>query len=287
MNTPGTLYVVATPIGHLDDFSPRALHTLQSVALIAVEDKRQTAKLLQRFGITTKMFALHEHNERASAEKLFARLHHGEDIALVSDAGTPLISDPGYHLVALARAHQIQVLAIPGPCAAIAALSIAGFPTDRFVFEGFLPAKSGAKATRLNELTKEQRTLIFYEAPHRIVSTISAMQEIFGAEREVFVARELTKLYESHYCLTLAALAQQLTWDKSLVRGELVLIVRGAEAEEVNVKAYDTTDILHTLLSELTPKIAAKLTSRITGESKNTLYQQALAWQKSCVDPME
>ena len=194
----GTLYVVATPIGNLGDLSTRAREVLARVQLIAAEDTRHTRQLLQAFGIDTPLTSLHEHNEMHKSEALIARLVAGESIALVSDAGTPLISDPGFDLVAAARARGVSIVVIPGPCAAIAALSIAGLPTDRFVFEGFLPAKNSARVTRLQQLASEQRTMIFYEAPHRLKDVLRDLAAEFGAERTASVSRELTKRFETH-----------------------------------------------------------------------------------------
>ena len=196
--TAGTLYVVATPIGNLGDLSTRAREVLARVQLIAAEDTRHTRQLLQAFGIDTPLTSLHEHNEMHKSEALIARLVAGEAIALVSDAGTPLISDPGFDLVAAARARGVSIVVIPGPCAAIAALSIAGLPTDRFVFEGFLPAKNSARVTRLQQLASEQRTMIFYEAPHRLKEVLRDLAAEFGAERTASVSRELTKRFETH-----------------------------------------------------------------------------------------
>src|SRR5690554_4441018 len=192
-NGLGTLYVVATPIGNLEDISARALRVLTEVSLIAAEDTRHSTRLLQHFGIRTPLVACHEHNEREEGGRFITRLLAGEDIALISDAGTPLISDPGYHLVRQARAAQVQVVPVPGACALIAALSAAGLPSDRFVFEGFLPAKQVARCTRLETVKADPRTLIFYEAPHRLLDSVADMRDVFGAERPAVLARELTK----------------------------------------------------------------------------------------------
>src|ERR1700754_4224334 len=225
---PGTLYVVATPIGNLADLTPRAREVLASVALIAAEDTRHTRQLLQSCGIGTALTSLHEHNEGAKSAELVARLAQGESIALVSDAGTPLVSDPGFDLVAAARRAGIAVIAIPGACAAIAALSVAGLPTDRFVFEGFLPAKTAARSERLEQLSREERTLIFYEAPHRLAEVLGDMTRIFGAERNASISRELTKRFETTYTGTLAHLHDAAERDSDMSRGEIVIIVSGA-----------------------------------------------------------
>ncbi|HJY42878.1 MAG TPA: 16S rRNA (cytidine(1402)-2'-O)-methyltransferase, partial [Steroidobacteraceae bacterium] len=220
----GTLYVVATPIGNLGDLTPRAREVLASVALIAAEDTRHTRQLLQTCGIGTALTSLHEHNEGTKSAELVARLAQGDSIALVSDAGTPLVSDPGFDLVAAARQQGIAVVAIPGACAAIAALSVAGLPTNRFVFEGFLPAKAAARNERLEQLAREERTLIFYEAPHRLGEVLRAMTEIFGAQRRASISRELTKRFETTYSGTLAELSAAAERDSDMARGELVIV---------------------------------------------------------------
>ena len=205
---PGSLYVVATPIGNLDDISARALRILREVALIAAEDTRHSARLLQHFGIQTPLAACHEHNERDQGGRCLARLQAGEDVALISDAGTPLISDPGYHLVRQARAAGFAVVPVPGACALIAALSAAGLPSDRFIFEGFLPAKAAGRRARLEQVREEPRTLIFYEAPHRILECLQDMCEVFGDDRPALLARELTKTFETLQGLPLAELCE-------------------------------------------------------------------------------
>src|ERR1044072_1153509 len=227
---PGTLYVVATPIGNLADLTPRAREVLASVALIAAEDTRHTRQLLQSCGIDTALTSLHEHNEAQKSGELVARLARGDSIALVSDAGTPLVSDPGFDLVAAARNAGIAVVAIPGACAAIAALSVAGLPTDRFAFEGFLPAKRAARSERLEPLAREERTLIFYEAPHRLVEVLHDMARTFGAERRASISRELTKRFETTYSEPLAQLRDDAERDSDMTRGEIVIVVSGAPA---------------------------------------------------------
>lgn len=274
---PGALYVVATPIGNLGDFSARAVEVLGAVARIAAEDTRHSAPLLQRYGIATPMVSLHEHNERARVEKLIAELQAGAALALISDAGTPLISDPGFHLVRAAQRAGIRVIPVPGACALIAALSAAGLPTDRFVFEGFLPAKAAARHARLTALGTETRTLAFYEASHRIVATLADMAAVFGAQRPAVLARELTKTFETIRAAGLAELLAFVHADVNQQKGEFVVLVQGAEAP-----AHDETDaerVLNILLAELPVKQAAALTERITGVKKNELYKMALALQ--------
>ena len=281
MQAGGVLYVVATPIGNLDDISARALRTLSEVALIAAEDTRHSSRLLQHFGISTPLQACHEHNEREQGGRFLARLQAGEDIALISDAGTPLISDPGYHLVRQARAAGIRVVPIPGTCALIAALSAAGLPSDRFIFEGFLPAKAAARRTRLALLREEPRTLIFYEAPHRILECVELMQAIFGGERLALLGRELTKTFETLKGLPLAGLREWIAADSNQQRGECVLLLAGWEAPpgEPAVGA-EALRVLDLLLAELPLKRAAALAAEITGVRKNLLYQAALERQE-------
>lgn len=276
--TSGILYVVATPIGNLDDISVRALKVLSEVALIAAEDTRHSQRLLQQFGIETPLQACHEHNERGQTERLLQCLRSGQDIALISDAGTPLISDPGYHLVHMARAQQIRCIPIPGPCALIAALSVAGLPSDRFVFEGFLPAKQAARCTRLELLKKESRTLIFYEAPHRVAQSLEDMQRIFGGARSACMARELTKTFETLHSSTLDELCVWVAADQNQQRGECVLLVRGCSLIETEpVIAPEAARVLSLLLAELPLKRAVAMAATITGVRKNLLYEAALA----------
>src|ERR1044072_7172596 len=227
---PGTLYVVATPIGNLGDLTTRAREVLAGVALTAGENPRHPRQLLQTCGIGTALTSLHEHNEGAKSAELVARLAQGDSIALVSDAGTPLVSDPGCDLVRAARQQGIAVVAIPGACAAIAALSVAGLPTHRFAFEGFLPAKAAARKERLQQLAREERTLIFYEAPHRLVEVLRDMARTFGAERRASISRELTKRFETTYSEPLAQLRDDAERDSDMTRGEIVIVVSGAPA---------------------------------------------------------
>jgi 16S rRNA (cytidine1402-2'-O)-methyltransferase len=272
---PGTLYVVATPIGNLADLTPRAREVLASVALIAAEDTRHTRQLLSSCGIGTALTSLHEHNEAQKSAQLVARLAGGESIALVSDAGTPLVSDPGFDLVAAARRAGIAVVAIPGACAAIAALSVAGLPTDRFAFEGFLPAKTAARSERLEQLAREQRTLIFYEAPHRLEEVLRDMTRIFGAERNASISRELTKRFETTYSGTLAQLCDAAARDSDLSRGELVIVVSGAPTASSALE-LDSDALLRALLEELSPSQAAKVAAHVTGLKRSDLYAAAL-----------
>lgn len=272
----GALYVVATPIGNLGDISQRAIEVLSGVALIAAEDTRHSAKLLHHFGIKTPAMALHDHNERTVSESIVARLLSGEAVALVSDAGTPLISDPGYHLVAQARAAGCRVVPVPGASALLAALSASGLPSDRFIFEGFLPAKAGAREARLQQLQGEHRTLVFYEAPHRIVASIAAMAAVFGADRQAVIARELTKTFETIHGDTLAGLSDWLLSDANQQRGEFVVIVGGAPFDDQLIDA-EAERVLRLLLDEMSLKQAAALAAKITGVKKNLLYQFALA----------
>lgn len=273
----GTLYVVATPIGNLEDISARALRVLTEVALIAAEDTRHSARLLQHFGISTPLAACHEHNERDEGGRFIKRLLAGEDVALISDAGTPLISDPGYHLVRQARAVGIRVVPLPGACALVAALSAAGLPSDRFIFEGFLPAKQVARRARLELLREEPRTLIFYEAPHRILDSLTDMEEVFGPERPAVLGRELTKTFETLKGLPLAELRAWVASDSNQQRGECVLVLGGWQAPQ-GEEAVDanTLRVLRLLLAELPVKRAAAMAAEVTGVRKNVLYQLAL-----------
>lgn len=281
MTASGTLYVVATPIGNLDDISARMLKTLQNVALIAAEDTRHSARLMQYFGINTPLIACHDHNERDQGLRLVERLLAGESIALISDAGTPLISDPGFHLVRAARAAGVPVVPVPGPCALVAALSAAGLPSDRFVFEGFLPARSSGRRQQLEALREEPRTLIFYEAPHRLLESLRDMQTVFGDERVVVLARELTKTFETIKGAPLVELCAWVEADSNQQRGECVLLVEGWRAPEGEESlSAEVLRILQLLLAELPLKRAAALAAEITGVRKNLLYQEALRLQK-------
>ena len=268
------LYIVATPIGNLGDLSPRAKQVLEQVDLIAAEDTRHTQKLLTRLGIKTPIISCHEGNETARLKHLLGRLQQQGKVALVSDAGTPLVSDPGYRLVRAVSAVGIAVCTVPGPSAVIAALSISGLPTDRFIFEGFLPEKNKARQERLLRLVSEQRTLIFFEAPHRLSKALADISLIFGADREVAVARELSKLYETVYRGNAGTLAEQATTDINMTRGEIVILVRGASEQSADI---DQNQLLNVLLQELGPAQASRIGSRLTGIAKSNLYQKMLA----------
>lgn len=273
---PGILYVVATPIGNLQDISARALQVLQSVALIAAEDTRHSHKLLAHYGIATPQLALHEHNERDITLRLLHRLTGGADIALVSDAGTPLISDPGFYLVRAARQAGIRVVPVPGPSALIAALSVAGLPTDRFLFEGFLPSRQAARRQRLQALQAETATLVFYESSHRICASLADMAELLGAGREATLARELTKTFETIRQGTLGELLARVRDDSNQQKGEFVVLVQGAPASKAGSVDAAAARVLALLLAELPLKQAAALAAKITGRSKNALYQHGL-----------
>jgi len=282
-SSAGRLYVVATPIGNLGDFSPRAVEVLRACAVVAAEDTRRTGVLLQHFGIATPLRSLHEHNERLRATQLTSRLLAGDSVALVSDAGTPAISDPGFDLVAAAVAAGIEVVSIPGPSAVIAALSVAGLPTDRFCFEGFLPARGAARRTRLAELAAETRTLVFYESPHRIAETLADCAQAFGGTRFAAVARELTKLHETVYRGTLAELGTRAAVDTDLARGEIVLAVAGA-ATAVAADDASLDRVLQLLLAELPLKQAARLAAAILGVRDNEAYKRALLLQRDLAE---
>lgn len=274
----GILYIVATPIGNLGDISARALQVLQRVDRIAAEDTRHSAALLRHFAIGTPMFALHEHNERQKAEQVLGLLLGGESLALISDAGTPLISDPGYFLVREAHAVGIRVVPVPGPSALITALSASGLATDRFCFEGFLPAKSGARQRALQALTDEPRTLAFYETPHRIEESLADMAALFGAERPATLARELTKTFETIRHATLGELAAWVAGDANQRKGEFVVLVEGApKVEEEEGPGGEACRIAEILMRELPLKQAAALAATISGAKKNALYKHLLA----------
>lgn len=274
MNTKGLLYIVATPIGNLGDITERAIATLKAVDLILVEDTRHSKTLLTTLNIQKEIRALHDHNEQEQTEKVCHLMSEdGKKIALISDAGTPLISDPGYRLVRRAQELGVRVIPIPGPSALITALSASGLATDRFIFEGFLPAKSAARRSRLESLRSEARTLVFYEAPHRILETLEDMKEILGETREAVLARELTKTFETIRRASLIDLFRFVNADKDQSRGEIVLLVAGASQEEVVEEiSAEVMQILKILALELPPKQAAALASKITGIAKRILY---------------
>ncbi|MEO5623508.1 MAG: 16S rRNA (cytidine(1402)-2'-O)-methyltransferase [Dokdonella sp.] len=269
---PGRLLVVATPIGNLQDLSQRARDTLRDAALIAAEDTRHSAPLLALVGSRARSFALHEHNEREQGERIVEQLLGGQDVALICDAGTPLVSDPGFRLVRAARAAGCEVSPVPGPCAAIAALSAAGLPSDRFVFEGFLPAKSSARRERLQALVAEPRTLIFYESSHRIVESLDDAIAVFGQAREAVLAREMTKLFETFIAASLGEIAARVGSDANQQRGEFVLLIAGAQGETADVQLAEGRRVFALLREELPPARAAKLAAAITGAPRKALY---------------
>ncbi len=274
----GVLYVVATPIGNLADLSERAVSVLSEVDVIACEDTRHTQKLLQHLGLRKVMLSVHDHNERDRIDQISEHLESGRNMALVSDAGTPLISDPGFPLVQALRVRGFTVTPVPGPSALITALSAAGLPTDRFLFEGFLPHKAGGRRDRLSPLVNETATLVFYESKHRILETLSLMMEAFGDERPACVARELTKTYESFYHGTLADIAVQLQQDADQTKGEFVVMVAGNH-DPATATSFDMDKLFRLLLVELPPKKAAAVIADLTGENKKALYQRALEIQ--------
>ncbi len=267
----GTLYIVATPIGNLEDLSPRVRAVLAKTDVIAAEDTRHTRGLLSSISAESRLIAYHEHNEEQRVPELLTRLESGASVALVSDAGTPLISDPGWRLVRAAQEAGFAVVPVPGPCAAIVALSAAGLPTDRFVFEGFLPRRDGPRDERLAELKRERRTLVLYEAVHRIVATLAALVAAFGDERRAALARELTKVHEQIVVGTLAQLHARLDGDIPLL-GEFVIVVAG-DSSEVDVDLDAARRIYGVLAAEVEPGTALKLTAAITGVARNELYR--------------
>ena len=280
-DTKGVLYIVATPIGNLGDMTRRAIEVLTGVDLITAEDTRTSQKLLVHYDIRTPMMALHEHNERDQTGEIVKKLLSGKNIALISDAGTPLISDPGYHLVAAAHLADIHIHPIPGACALIAAISASGLPTDRFVFEGFLPNKPAARKAHLQKLVDEPRTLIFYEAPHRLLECLEAMLVVFGATRIAVLAREITKLYETIRQLPLGELTEWVRQHPEQQKGESVLILAGAGSGPVKQNAeVDVDHLLTNLLTKLSVKDTAQMASQITGLGRNPLYARALEIQQ-------
>ncbi len=273
----GTLYIVATPIGNLQDFSLRAIEILKSVDRIAAEDTRHSAPLLKHYSINKPTLSIHEFNERERHAIILDYLEQGESVALISDAGTPLISDPGFHLVREAKANGFTVSTVPGACALIAALSVSGLPTNRFLFEGFLPAKSEARCNYLARLRHATCTLIFYEAPHRVLATLQDMMQIFGNHRYAVIARELTKIHESVLADTLENLIEHFNQHANQLRGEFVILVAGEDETEAETSEVIPEQVLDILLEELPLKQAAGLASKITGKRKNVLYEMALA----------
>ncbi len=280
-NKPGALYVVATPIGNLEDMSPRALRVLSEADLVAAEDTRHSATLLRHFGIARPVVAVHEHNERMKVHELLRKLSAGQSIALISDAGTPLISDPGFNLVRAALAGGIPVVPIPGPCAAIAALSASGLPSDRFTFEGFPPAKATARRAKFEDLRADPRTLIFYESAHRIAESLEDMAAVFGRDRASVLARELTKQFETLRSTALGELSDWVRSDPNQQRGEMVVLVHGASQEAAQQVDANADKVLRVLLAALPLKQAAALAAQITGVKKNLLYSHGLGLAES------
>jgi 16S rRNA (cytidine1402-2'-O)-methyltransferase len=276
LNHSGTLYVVATPIGNLQDISLRALEILKSVDLVAAEDTRHSAGLLSHFGIKAKLVALHEHNERRAGEKVIEALQSGQSVALVSDAGTPGISDPGAVLVGMAREVGLTVVPLPGACAAVAALSAAGFEQPHFLFHGFLPASGAQRRRTLEGLRDQQAVLVFYEAPHRVLESVQDMADVLGGERQILIARELTKTFETFHRCALSEAVQWMQADLNQQRGEFVLLVEGAAPEPTGEVNEEARRVLKLLLDELPLKQAVKLATDITGAKKNALYELAL-----------
>ena len=274
----GILYIVATPIGNLQDITQRALDTFAQVDLIAAEDTRHSGLLLSHYGIKKPFFALHDHNEQEKAHILVEKLKQGSNIALISDAGTPLISDPGFHLVRQCREAGIRVVPLPGACAAITALCASGIASDRFCFEGFLPAKSKARKDKLENIAEEDRTLIFYESTHRILDTLEDMQSVLGEERYIVLAREITKTWETITGNTIKNLREWLLEDPNRTKGEMVLIVEGKPKSDKNDEiSPQAVKALELIAEELPLKKAAAIVAELYGYKKNALYQFGLA----------
>ncbi|NQZ31953.1 MAG: 16S rRNA (cytidine(1402)-2'-O)-methyltransferase [Oceanospirillaceae bacterium] len=271
-----SLYVVATPIGNLGDITHRAIEVLQSVALIAAEDTRHSARLMAHFNIKTPMISVHDHNERQRVATIINKLSAGESVALISDAGTPLISDPGFILVRAVREAGFKVVPVPGCSAVITALSAAGMPSNNFIFEGFLPAKRVGRKQQLQKIAGDTRTVIFYESTHRIIESLEDMQEVLGADRYVVIARELTKTFETIHGDTLCNLIEWVKADHNQQKGEFVVLVSGATPVETTGFSVETLRVLDLMIAELPLKQACALTAKITGDKKNALYQEAL-----------
>jgi len=274
----GSLYLIATPIGNLLDIGFRAVEVLKTVDVIAAEDTRHSKTLLQHYQIDTKMISMHAHNEELRVGQLLAWLQDGQSVAVISDAGTPLISDPGFPLVRAAREAGVQVVPVPGACAAIVALCASGLPADKFVFEGFLSAKSGARQKRLTELQDEARTVVFYESPHRIMAMLADMMTVLGGGRKVVIGRELTKQYETIHEDTIEGMLAWMTADPNQQRGEFVVMLAGARVDD-NAKQTQSLRMLKVLLAELPLKQAVRLCAELSGAKKNELYEIALQWQ--------
>ncbi len=275
----GALYIVATPIGNLEDLSPRAKTVLENVDLIVAEDTRHSKPMLNKFGIETKVRAYHDHNERSQTPVLIKQLQTGMSIALISDAGTPLICDPGYHLLLAAHAERIKVIPVPGPSALISALSVAGFSSEKFVFEGYLPARKMARQQRLQQLRDETRTLVFYEAPHRILASIEDTIICYGGKRQAVIAKEITKQHENIQRGTLPELLDWLHSDKDLSKGEFVVVIQGNKTSQFDTQ--EASRILKILLADHSVKQAARLTSEIMQGNRNDIYKLAMDLQAS------
>lgn len=272
----GHLYIVATPIGNLADMTQRAIDVLTQVDVIACEDTRHTQRLLSAYAIKNKTMSMHDHNERQRQDQIAELLQSGKSVALVSDAGTPLISDPGFHLVKHCRSLNLPISPIPGACAAISALSVAGLPTDKFVFEGFLPSKSGARKSTLQQIEHETRTIIYYDAPRRAIDTVQDIFEVLGPDRNIVMARELTKAFETIHADTAENLLTWLKADPNQLKGEMVLMIEGKKVDqnEISPQAIKT---LKLLLKEMKPKTACAITAEIHDVKKNSLYEIALS----------
>ena len=273
----GELYIVATPIGNMGDMAPRAVDVLHTVDLVAAEDTRRSSRLFRHFGIKTPMVSYHDHSDNKQINTIVDMLLRGNSVALISDAGTPLISDPGYRLVKIVRDKGLKVVPIPGSCALIAAISVSGLPSDRFIFEGFPPAKSSARVAKFESVAKEFRTLIFYEAPHRILETLTDMVNVFGGARQVVIARELTKTYETFLSGSLMKVLVQVKEDKNQQKGEIVVVLEGVRSSEKDPDTAEARRVLAILLDEVPLKQAALLAAKITGYQKNELYALALS----------
>lgn len=276
-SNPGKIYIVATPIGNLGDMSPRAVDVLKSVDLILAEDTRHSLPLLQNFQIQTRCQAFHEHNEKAKAESICEKVKQGESVAVISDAGVPLISDPGFSLVRMAHEQGLHVVPIPGACAAISAVSVAGLATDRFTFEGFLPAKTTAKRKMLEALADESRTMIFYESPRRLIDTLQAMQEVFGGQRQAVLARELTKLFETVKKASLDQMTQFVESDANQQKGEIVLLLEGVQKQATDDEEEAIKKMLTVLLDEVPLKQAVSITMKLKDLKRNQVYPLALS----------
>ena len=274
------LFVVATPIGHLDDMTFRAIDILKSVSIVAAEDTRQSAQLFKHYNISTQLTACHDHNESNKIEQLVQKLLAGDSVALISDAGTPLISDPGFKLVRAAQEHGIRVVPVPGACAAITALSAVGLPSDRFSFEGFLPSRASQRISQLEKLKNETQTLIFYEAPHRILESVKDMAQVFGEDRPVGFAREITKTFETIKKMTLKDLVSFIENDHNQEKGEIVVVVGGAAAK-TDLEQEKLDELLKRLLQDLSVKAASQLAADLTGIKKKIAYQRALELTQS------